>query len=220
MEAAPTSKFLLQKGWIKGKNRLFEKKKFAALCAPCSLQEIETLHGFLFGRTSSQRGLDERCIPFLGSIAYSAVQQTPFLILLDSETSTENPVFIHLDSLKDVKDEEALGIACSFGLDLEAGELKFQCFTSIDYQNWITALDFAFQIVHSSNSSLPQIQQPNFERLNTVKSLASSLPKRRRLQLRFHEIRGSNASLDNPFIRAHRDFGQMQIGPPIPDKDS
>jgi hypothetical protein len=172
------SQFLLQKGWIKIKGGIFEKRKFAALCAPRSVQDIQVLYHFIFGANP----LDESCIPVLGSIAFSAVQSTPFLIILDSEAKIDNPQFIHLDMLVDIKDEVGLGTACGFALDFASKELKFQVSTSIEYQDWIAALDLALRMVKSAKVS-PPLRRDSLNpesSLSTATPLAPTLPRRTR----------------------------------------
>jgi hypothetical protein len=188
-----SSQFLLQKGWIKLKGgiNIFEKKRFAALCAPRSVQDIASLYHFIFGANP----LDESCIPILGSIAFSAVQSNPFIIILDSEAKIDNPLFIHLDTLVNIKDEVELGSACGFALDLGSKELKFQVSTSIEYQDWVAALDLALKLVKSSKVATPLRRESlNPEgKLATATPLAPTLPRRVRPTVAGEGMPGSAA---------------------------
>jgi hypothetical protein len=121
------------------------------------------------------------------------VQRTPFLIILQSEIDTANPCFIHLDTLVDIKDEVVLNTACSFALNLGIRELKIQCLTSIEYQEWMAALDLAFQMVHSA-----QITKPRRKSVNSEVSLSNAIPlapSLRRSQTTTKTLDVSNPSL-------------------------
>ena len=67
--------FLLHKGWISVKKGLMYTKKYAALCAPTTISDIQALYEFLFiAESNTPIPLDEKAIPWLGSIAFSAVR--------------------------------------------------------------------------------------------------------------------------------------------------
>jgi hypothetical protein len=78
---AQPHEFLLHKGWISIKKGLLSTKKFVALCAPSTVSDIQELYEFLFlAETDTPVPMDEKAIPWLGSIAFSAVRGSSNLI--------------------------------------------------------------------------------------------------------------------------------------------
>ena len=57
------------------------------------------------------------------------------------------PEFIHLDTLQGLSDEITLQSACQFALHFATSDLRFACFTSTDYTEWMSVLEFALQSV-------------------------------------------------------------------------
>ncbi|KAJ3304762.1 hypothetical protein HDV03_002303 [Kappamyces sp. JEL0829] len=148
------AQFLLAKGYITIKNTLYNKKRFAALCAPVTIEDIHALYDFLFinGDSDSPIRMDEKSIPLLGNISYAAVKGTPFLVLLNDDSKSDKPEFIHLDDLMDIQDEVALETACSLSLMMSKGDMRLQLRTSIEYQDWMSAFEAALQIIHAPHS--------------------------------------------------------------------
>ena len=63
---------------------------------------------------------------------------------------TENlssPVFIQLDTLKAISDEISLSAACQFCLHFDKSDLKLQCYTSTDYIEWMSVLEYSLEMV-------------------------------------------------------------------------
>ena len=80
-ETGDANSFLLHKGWIAVKKGLIATKKYAALCAPTTISDIQALYEFLFiAESNTPVPLDEKAIPWLGSIAFSAVRGKFILI--------------------------------------------------------------------------------------------------------------------------------------------
>ena len=74
-ETGQANSFLLHKGWIGVKKGLMLTKRYAALCAPTTIADIQALYEFLFiAESNTPIPLDEKAIPWLGSIAFSAVR--------------------------------------------------------------------------------------------------------------------------------------------------
>ena len=84
---------------------------------------------------------------------------TPFLVLLQSDSKTDKPEFIHLDTLGGISDEVTMGTACSFSLHLSRADIRFQTFTSTDYQDWMQALEIAYQLLHNNTQNIA-VKQP------------------------------------------------------------
>ncbi|KAI8908446.1 hypothetical protein EDD86DRAFT_254327, partial [Gorgonomyces haynaldii] len=128
------------------KGLVFSPDKLVALCAPLTIQDIQSLYEQFFVSDPS-RPVDTRSIPWLGAITLAATKKTPVLIILPSERfGPEQPQFITFDQVRAISDEVSLGVACSFILHLEKQDLKFLCKTSTDYQNWIKQLTAAFEM--------------------------------------------------------------------------
>ena len=69
---------------------------------------------------------------------------------MQSESKTDKPEFIHLDALAGISDEVTLGTACNFALHLTKVDIRFQCQTSTDYQDWMQALEIAYGLLHAN----------------------------------------------------------------------
>ncbi|KAI8899732.1 hypothetical protein BC833DRAFT_563896 [Globomyces pollinis-pini] len=156
------SPFLIHKGHAKIQRGInpIPLRKFMALCTPATVKDIQALYEFLFVEdTTVPTPMNERSIPILGNISYSAVNATPFLIVLDAEYSSEKPTFIHLDKLKSIKDEVDLKAACTMSLHFDDHDVKLIFATSTDYQDWLQA----FQMATSMTRSLADVTFGNAE---------------------------------------------------------
>ncbi|KAI8925976.1 hypothetical protein BC831DRAFT_512051 [Entophlyctis helioformis] len=147
--AAAASSSLVKRSVVQLKKGLLSSDKYVVLCAPLSVQDIQSVYELLFVSDPS-RPVDARSVPWLGNIAFAAVKATPLLVILPSETRTDSPTFIHFDEVRAISDEVAVSSACTFVLHLAKTDLKFVCRTSTDYQDWIRCLTMAFEIAASS----------------------------------------------------------------------
>ncbi|KAH9266327.1 hypothetical protein BASA84_001177 [Batrachochytrium salamandrivorans] len=148
-KSSPTSSYLVKRSVVSLKKGLISYDKFMVLCAPISVQDIQSVYELLFVSDPS-RPVDTRSIPWLGNVAFAAVKATPLLVILPSETRVDSPVFIHFDEVRSISDEVALSSACTFVLHLAKTDLRFVCKTSTDYVEWIRYLTIAFEIAASS----------------------------------------------------------------------
>jgi hypothetical protein len=179
MNGPMTTPFLLHKGWISVKKGLlpFSHRSYAALCLPNNVADIQSLYEFLFVN-DGQAVMDEKSIPFLGNISFAAVKGIPFLVLLTSEVKTDKPQFIHLDGLTGISDEVNLKSACTFSLHFEKSDIQVTCTTSIDYQDWMTALEMAYGLVEKSRQTQSR-HIPSPMGLDTAIPVTQSLPRAR-----------------------------------------
>ena len=76
---------------------------------------------------------------------------------MQSESKTDKPEFIHLDQLAGISDEVTLSTACNFSLHLTRTDIRFQCQTSIDYQDWMQALEIAYGLLHANTQDYAQV---------------------------------------------------------------
>ncbi|KAJ1341069.1 hypothetical protein BSLG_004539 [Batrachochytrium salamandrivorans] len=137
-KSSPTSSYLVKRSVVSLKKGLISYDKFMVLCAPISVQDIQSVYELLFVSDPS------RPVDTVRSHA------TPLLVILPSETRVDSPVFIHFDEVRSISDEVALSSACTFVLHLAKTDLRFVCKTSTDYVEWIRYLTIAFEIAASS----------------------------------------------------------------------
>ncbi|KAI8826893.1 uncharacterized protein EV422DRAFT_593496 [Fimicolochytrium jonesii] len=123
-------------------------KKFVVLCAPSTVEDLQLVFTLVF-KQNPQKGLEPKSIQWLGNMASAAVKGTPLLIILSSETSTNNPTFIHFANIHAISDESQLRSACNFTLHVDGkpSEYRFGASSSTDYQEWNVAISNAMQIL-------------------------------------------------------------------------
>eukprot|EP00842_Homolaphlyctis_polyrhiza_P006671 jgi/Hompol1/7004/HPOL_003814-RA len=180
------------------KKGLMSSDKYCVLCAPVSVQDIQSVYELLFV-SDPTRPVDARSIPWLGNIAFAAIKATPLMVILPSETRTDSPVFIHFDEVRAISDEVALSSACTFVLHLAKTELRFQCRTSTDYQDWIRCLTMAFEIAASS-------YQTNADDLRRRSSLLSAVQQQQQYQMQTQHIADAQ-----PHVLVNQHFNQNGI---------
>lgn len=132
--------FLFISGYLNVKTGLISSKKFVTLTAPQSMSQVQKVYESCFAQ-DQYAPIQNRSIPFLGSITYSAIKGIPLLIISSTEQQLE-PTFYHLSPLK-LYDEEQLSKACNFELELVDTRISFAAHSSTEYQNWIHALKSA-----------------------------------------------------------------------------
>ncbi|EGF81661.1 hypothetical protein BATDEDRAFT_87639 [Batrachochytrium dendrobatidis JAM81] len=146
------STFLIKRSVVGLKKGLISSDKYMVLCAPISIQDIQSVYELLFV-SDPAKPVDARSIPWLGNVAFAAVKATPLLVILPSESRADSPVFIHFDEVRAISDEVALNSACTFVLHLARADLRFVCKTSTDYVDWIRCLTMTFEISAASFQS-------------------------------------------------------------------
>jgi hypothetical protein len=134
---------ILKKGYL-----IYKKshKVFVMLCAPVSIADVSTVYHYLF---PGKEGLQNRAA-VLGNIAYAAMEETPVMILLQSEKNVTRPNFVHFIDVLSVEDEVDIGAACSIRINTKDHVLYFSATTSTEYQGWINAFQEAYRQAHSN----------------------------------------------------------------------
>lgn len=138
---------ILKKGYLVYKKA---HKVFVMLCAPVSIADVATVYHTLF---PGKEGIQNRAA-ILGNIAYAAMEETPVMILLQSEKNTTRPNFIHFIDVNTVEDEVAIGTACSIKITTSDHVLFFSATTSTEYQGWINAFQEAYRQAHSRGDEM------------------------------------------------------------------
>ncbi|KAJ1330583.1 hypothetical protein BSLG_009345 [Batrachochytrium salamandrivorans] len=72
-KSSPTSSYLVKRSVVSLKKGLISYDKFMVLCAPISVQDIQSVYELLFVSDPS-RPVDTRSIPWLGNVAFAAVK--------------------------------------------------------------------------------------------------------------------------------------------------
>ncbi|KAG4104851.1 hypothetical protein H8356DRAFT_1028806 [Neocallimastix lanati (nom. inval.)] len=135
---------ILKKGYL-----IYKKthKVFVMLCAPISITDVSTIYHSLF---PGKEGIQNRAA-VLGNIAYAAMEETPVMILLQSEKNVTRPNFVHFIDVISVEDEVDIGAACSIRIKTKDHMLYFSATTSTEYQGWINAFQEAYSQAHSND---------------------------------------------------------------------
>ncbi|KAJ3250636.1 hypothetical protein HK103_003290 [Boothiomyces macroporosus] len=217
--------FLLYKGWVTIKRSILSQRRYIAICAPATIQDIQQLFEFLFvSDPNTTISMDEKSIPLLGNIAYSAVNATPFIVVMETEGRSEKPQFIHLDKLTSISDEVVLSTACTMCLHLPKGDVRITCPSSIDYQECMSALAMTYDMIQAGTVNPIQfasLQRPvsvarshrtstTFD-FNHQGRMSQSLPK-------IPERPSSEKPGHNPLVRGYTEpVMQMPSGPMSPE---
>ncbi|ORX49254.1 hypothetical protein BCR36DRAFT_353646 [Piromyces finnis] len=135
---------ILKKGYLVYKK---SHKVYVMLCAPVSIADVATVYHSLF---PGKEGIQNRA-SILGNIAYAAMEETPVMILLQSEKNVTRPNFVHFIDVLSVEDEVDIGAACSIRINTKDHVLYFSAQTSTEYQGWINAFQEAYRQAHSNN---------------------------------------------------------------------
>lgn len=169
---------ILKKGYLVYKKT---HKVYVMLCAPVSIADVATVYHSLF---PGKDGIQNRA-SILGNIAYAAMEETPVMILLQSEKNVTRPNFVHFIDVLSVEDEVDIGAACSIRINTKDHILYFSAPTSTEYQGWINAFQEAYRQAHSNDGSIENeadaINNEGFdiptELTNNVRTLSQSLPR-------------------------------------------
>jgi len=147
---------ILKKGYLVYKKT---HKVYVMLCAPVSIADVATVYHSLF---PGKEGIQNRAA-ILGNIAYAAMEETPVMILLQSEKNVTRPNFVHFIDVISVEDEVDIGAACSIRINTKDHLLYFSAPTSTEYQGWINAFQEAYRQAHSNeeNSYQREIEAAN-----------------------------------------------------------
>jgi len=159
---------IMKKGYLIHKKHT---KVYVILCAPLSISDVSTVYYSIFG--GSGNGLENRAA-ILGNIAFSAMEETPLLILLASEKETSRPIFIHFMNINGIDDEVKLGQACCMRIHTTKADFTFSASTSTEYQEWITVFKEAFQKTHpaTKRNVNPDVDDiDDYEPTNTVENI-------------------------------------------------
>jgi len=140
---------ILKKGYLVYKK---SHKVYVMLCAPVSIADVATVYHSIF---PGKEGIQNRAA-ILGNIAYAAMEETPVMILLQSERNVTRPNFVHFIDVLSVEDEVDIGAACSIRINTKDHVLYFSAPTSTEYQGWINAFQEAFRQAHSNDEDLYQ----------------------------------------------------------------
>lgn len=138
---------ILKKGYLVYKK---SHKVYVMLCAPVSIADVATVYHSLF---PGKDGIQNRA-SILGNIAYAAMEETPVMILLQSEKNVTRPNFVHFIDVLSVEDEVDIGAACSIRINTKDHILYFSAQTSTEYQGWINAFQEAFRQAHSNDGAI------------------------------------------------------------------
>jgi hypothetical protein len=150
MEQSPSSRLeILKRGYL-----IYKKthKVYVMLCAPVSITDVATVYHSLF---PGKEGIQNRA-SILGNIAYAAMEETPVMILLQSEKNVTRPNFVHFIDVISVEDEVDIGAACSIRINTKDHMLYFSATTSTEYQGWINAFQEAYRQAHSNDEAAYQ----------------------------------------------------------------
>jgi len=140
---------ILKKGYLVYKK---SHKVYVMLCAPVSIADVATVYHSIF---PGKDGIQNRAA-ILGNIAYAAMEETPVMILLQSEKNVTRPNFVHFIDVLSVEDEVDIGAACSIRINTKDHVLYFSAPTSTEYQGWINAFQEAFRQAHSNDGDAYQ----------------------------------------------------------------
>jgi len=168
---------ILKKGYLVYKKT---HKVYVMLCAPVSIADVATVYHSLF---PGKEGIQNRA-SILGNIAYAAMEETPLMILLQSEKNVSRPNFVHFIDVISVEDEVDIGAACSIRINTKDHVLYFSAPTSTEYQGWINAFQEAYRQAHSNDGSMENdaeaIENEGFDipsELNSNGRMSQSFPR-------------------------------------------
>lgn len=145
--------FLFKQGYLNVKRGLISFKRHVTLAAPTSMNHVQKVFETCF-IADPYAPIQNRAIPWLGNISFAAVKKVPLLIIASNETY-EDPVFIPLDQTLWLKEEEDMERPCCFEINIENQALVFSCNTSTAYQQWIGALHNAVGIAKAAHIGVP-----------------------------------------------------------------
>ncbi|KAJ3308475.1 hypothetical protein HDV04_001205 [Boothiomyces sp. JEL0838] len=132
-----------KKRWLNVKRNLLTQKRLVTLCAPVNINDVQKVFETL---TDKFAPVHLKSIPWLGYITSAAVKRIP-VIIIATEHQEEEPIFIHLDTSMVVSDEVKLGKPCTFEIAVGLKLIRFSCPTSLEYQDWMDALQLAYDLV-------------------------------------------------------------------------
>ncbi|ORX83491.1 hypothetical protein BCR32DRAFT_291978 [Anaeromyces robustus] len=184
---------ILKKGYLVYKK---SHKVYVMLCAPVSIADVATVYHSLF---PGKEGIQNRAA-ILGNIAYAAMEETPVMILLQSEKNVTRPNFVHFIDVISVEDEVDIGAACSIRINTKDHVLYFSATTSTEYQGWINAFQEAYRQAHSNDNSIQNEMEvanegfdiPEVSNNSGTKGLSQSFPRNSTISSSSSNFGGNN----------------------------
>ncbi|OUM67483.1 hypothetical protein PIROE2DRAFT_5004 [Piromyces sp. E2] len=195
---------ILKKGYLVYKK---SHKVYVMLCAPVSIADVATVYHSLF---PGKDGIQNRA-SILGNIAYAAMEETPVMILLQSEKNVTRPNFVHFIDVLSVEDEVDIGAACSIRINTKDHVLYFSAPTSTEYQGWINAFQEAFRQAHSNDGSLEKEVEANNEGFDIPAELTNNVRGLSQSSFPRNSTYSSQSSLGNNRLSI---FSDLSSSPP------
>ncbi|KAJ3323060.1 hypothetical protein HDV06_002506 [Boothiomyces sp. JEL0866] len=208
--------FLYKQGWLQVKRNLLTQKRLVTLCAPVNLNDVQKVFETL---TDKFAPIHLKSIPWLGYITSAAVKRIPFIIIA-TDSQEEDPIFIHLDTSMIVSDEVKLGKPCTFEIAVGLKLFRFSCPTSLEYQDWMDALQLAYDLIFVNVPSKPKSNNSWMKDLPEVHNTFTRKPTKKLPVIPLMATSSNDRSVYKSSPKYSMDPNSPYASTPIADEDS